>query len=85
MTDEKIINYSILGKHWIEAARLIRAIEAEKVVVPPDVLAQGSEAQAPAEGAPQETNPEAQSAGKGKSGSSPSPRKQNRQAPSASE
>ena len=85
MADENKREFRFMATHFNQVTKLIQANEAATVTIPPDVLAQGSEAQAPAEGAPQETNPEAQSAGKGKSGSNPDPRKQNRQAPSASE
>jgi len=74
---------SLLGNSILRAIYLMRANEAEKVEVPPDVLAQGSEAQSPAEDAPTEPTPKDRTAGKGKSGNNPSPRKKNRQAPSA--
>ena len=66
-------------------AKLLEIAQAAAVKVPQDVLDQGSEAQSPAEEPPPKPTPPDQNAGKGTSGSNPDRRKQNYQAPSASE
>jgi len=83
MTDKKKDEFRFLATYFNNLTKLIQANEAATVEVPPDVLAQGSEAQSPAEDAPTEPTPKDRTAGKGKSGNNPSPQKQDRQAPSA--
>ncbi len=83
MTDNEKELITLLGHSYFASINLIRANEAATVEVPQDVLDQGSTAQFPAEEPRPEPTPPAPAADKGKSDSSPDPRKQNRQAPSA--
>ena len=85
MANDEKREFRFMATHFVRVAELIQANEAALVVIPPDVLAQGSEAQAPAEAAPPEPTPPTPNAGTGKSGNNPDLRKQNHQAPSASE
>jgi len=85
MADEVKELITLLGKDYSHLTKLIQANEAERVKVPQDVLDQGKEAQFPDQNAPPEPTPPTQNVSKGTSGSNPSSRKQNRQAPSASE
>jgi len=64
-------------------ASLLQIEQAAAVKVPPDVLDQGSEAQAPVDQSQTQPAPQAGNAGKGKSGSNPNSQTHDRQAPSA--
>jgi hypothetical protein len=84
MADEKKDEGTILGKEHSYLAKLIQLGASVTVVVPQDVLDQGSTAQFPVEDVQPEPNPEDQNVDKGTSDSNPNPEKQNHQAPSAS-
>ena len=83
MADKSKPDRTILSSYLLNSSKLIRANEAETVVIPQEILDQGSEAQSPAEDAPTEPSPPAPDAGKGKSDNNPGSQRRDRQAPSA--
>ena len=83
MADKSKREFRFMATHFNNVTKLIRANEAETVVIPQEILDQGSEAQSPAEDAPTEPGPPAPDAGKGKSDNNPGSQRRDRQAPSA--